>query len=191
MLYGIETDLAGAAGQPCDLDNLALSTLTVRADTRRLYRMRHVELPQHYFVSYANAHGMMQIIPSTGREWAGKLGLPYSTARLTQDPTYNVTIGTAYIDWLIRYWNGNVPLAAASYNGGMGNVQKWVRRYGDPRTNNVDTLEWIEQIPFGETRGYVQRVVENAAVYDRLNPHVPRYGPVHVSRHLGKSNRPG
>ncbi|MBW0144998.1 lytic transglycosylase domain-containing protein [Sphingomicrobium clamense] len=142
-------------------------------------------------VSHANAHGMMQIIPSTGREWARKVGLPYSTARLTQDPTYNVTIGTAYIDWLIRYWDGNVPLAAASYNGGMGNVQKWVNRYGDPRTNNVDTLEWIEQIPFGETRGYVQRVVENAAVYDRLNPYVPRYGPVHVSRHLGKSNRPG
>ena len=142
-------------------------------------------------VSHANAHGMMQIIPSTGREWAGKLGLPYSTARLTQDPTYNVTIGTAYIDWLIRYWNGNVPLAAASYNGGMGNVQKWVSRYGDPRSGGVDTLEWIEQIPFGETRGYVQRVVENAAVYDRLNPHVPRYGPVHVSRHLGKTNRPG
>ena len=142
-------------------------------------------------VSYANAHGMMQIIPSTGREWAGKLNLPYSTARLTQDPTYNVTIGTAYIDWLVRYWNGNVPLAAASYNGGMGNVQKWVNRYGDPRTNNVDTLAWIESIPFGETRGYVQRVVENAAVYDRLNPSVPRYGPIHVSRHLGKFNRPG
>lgn len=142
-------------------------------------------------VSYANAHGMMQIVPATGREWAGKLNIPYSTTRLTEDPTYNVTIGTAYIDWLVRYWNGNVPLAAASYNGGMGNVQKWVSRYGDPRTNNVDTLAWIESIPFGETRGYVQRVVENAAVYDRLNPSVPRYGPIHVSRHLGKFNRPG
>lgn len=142
-------------------------------------------------VSYANAHGMMQIVPATGQEWARKLGLPYSTARLTSDPAYNVQIGSAYIDWLTKYWRGNVPMAVASYNGGMGNVAKWVRTYGDPRTGSVDTVEWIEAIPFGETRGYVQRVVENAAVYDRLNPTVPRYGAIHVSRHLGKFNRPG
>ncbi|WP_265570609.1 lytic transglycosylase domain-containing protein [Sphingomicrobium nitratireducens] len=142
-------------------------------------------------VSHANAYGMMQLLPSTARDQARKLGVPYDFGRLTSDPDYNVRLGSAYLKWLVDYWNGNLPLAIASYNGGMGNAAKWVKRYGDPRSPGVDTVEWIEQIPFGETRSYVQRVIENAAVYDRLNPHVPRYGAVHVSRHLGKFNRPG
>lgn len=142
-------------------------------------------------VSHANAHGMMQIVPATGAEQARKLGLPFATAKLTNDAEFNVTVGSAYLQSLLRYWGGNEPLALASYNGGIGNVQKWVQRYGDPRTSGVDTLSWIEQIPFWETRGYVQRVIENSVVYDRLNASVPAYGAVHVSRHLGKTGRPG
>ena len=141
--------------------------------------------------SHANAFGMMQLLPGTARDQARRSGLPYDYGRLTSDPAYNVRLGSDYLALRLGQWDGNLALAAASYNAGHGNALKWVRRYGDPRTNQVDTLQWIESIPFSETRGYVQRVVENAAVYDRLNPYVPSYGAVHVSRHLGKSNRPG
>jgi soluble lytic murein transglycosylase len=79
-------------------------------------------------------------------------------------------------------------LAVASYNAGSGNVGKWVNRYGDPR-GQKDVLQWIEQIPFSETKAYVQRVIENSVVYDRMNPGSTA-GTVHVSNYLGKS-RPG
>ncbi len=142
-------------------------------------------------VSHANAHGMMQLLPATARDQARRSGLPYSYARLTQDPAYNVRLGSDYLALRLRNWDGAIMLAAASYNAGHGNAMKWVRRYGDPRNPGVDQLAWIERIPFGETRSYVQRVIENAAVYDRLNPYVPAYGTVHVSRHLGKPGQPG
>ncbi len=142
-------------------------------------------------VSHANAHGMMQLLPGTARDQARRSGLSYSYARLTQDPAYNVRLGSDYLALRLRNWDGAIMLAAASYNAGHGNAMKWVRRYGDPRDPGVDQLAWIENIPFGETRSYVQRVIENAAVYDRLNPYVPAYGAVHVSRHLGKPSRPG
>ena len=141
--------------------------------------------------SHANAFGMMQLLPGTARDQARRSGLPYDYARLTSDPAYNVRLGSDYLNLRLGQWGGNLALAAASYNAGHGNALKWVRRYGDPRTGQIDMLQWIESIPFSETRGYVQRVVENAAVYDRLNPYIPAYGAVHVSRHLGKGNRPG
>ena len=141
--------------------------------------------------SHANAFGMMQLLPGTARDQARRSGLPYDYGRLTSDPAYNVRLGSDYLALRLGQWDGNLALAAASYNAGHGNALKWVSRYGDPRSSGVDTLTWIESIPFSETRSYVQRVVENAAVYDRLNPYVPAYGAVHVSRHLGKSNRPG
>ena len=81
-------------------------------------------------------------------------------------------------------WNGNVPLAVASYNAGAGNVRKWVNRYGDPRRGK-NVLQWIEQIPFSETKGYVQRVIENTVVYDQMNPSTPS-ATVHVSSFLNK-----
>ncbi|MCM8556949.1 lytic transglycosylase domain-containing protein [Sphingomicrobium sediminis] len=145
----------------------------------------------NFAVSHANAHGMMQLLPATAREQARRMGLEYCYSCLRTDPAYNVRLGSGYFAWLSDYYDGNKVLAAAAYNGGMGNVNRWIRNNGDPRTSRVDTVEWIEKIPFMETRGYVQRVLENAAVYDRLNPYVPAYGAVHVSRHLGKTNRPG
>ncbi|HEY0164175.1 MAG TPA: lytic transglycosylase domain-containing protein, partial [Sphingomicrobium sp.] len=81
-----------------------------------------------------------------------------------------------------------VPLAVASYNAGAGNVRKWVRNYGDPR--HTDVLRWIERIPFMETRGYVQRVIENSVVYDSMRPTQAPQSAMHVSHYLGK-NRPG
>ena len=142
-------------------------------------------------VSHANAHGMMQLLPGTAQDQARRSGIGYDYGRLLSDPAYNVRLGSDYLALRLRNWDGNLALAAASYNAGHGNAMKWVRRYGDPRDPGVDTLSWIENIPFSETRSYVQRVVENAAVYDRLNPYVPAYGAVHVSRHLGKPSRPG
>ena len=129
---------------------------------------------------------MMQLMLPTAREQAGKMGVAYDWTRLTSDPAYNVMLGTAYFQRLLAMWDGNVPLAVASYNAGAGNVRKWVNRYGDPRHGNRDVLQWIEQIPFMETRGYVQRVIENSVVYDRMNPATPATNR-HVSAFLGKS----
>jgi soluble lytic murein transglycosylase len=141
-------------------------------------------------VSHANARGMMQLMPGTAREQARKSGVGYDYGRLTSDANYNVLLGSAYFQRLVNQWDGNYPLAVASYNAGAGNVRKWVRAYGDPR-GNVDIVSWIEKIPFEETRGYVQRVLENSVVYDRLNPSLPGPQPVHISAYLGKSSRPG
>ena len=139
-------------------------------------------------VSHAGARGMMQLMPGTAREQASKLGMAYDPSRLTTDPVYNVTIGTAYFQRMLNIWDGNAPLAIASYNAGSGNAGKWVNRFGDPRRGK-DVLQFIEQIPFSETKAYVQRVIENSVVYDRMNPSSPA-GTVHVSNYLGKS-RPG
>lgn len=139
-------------------------------------------------VSHAGARGMMQLMPGTAREQAGKMGMGYDAYRLTTDPSYNVMLGAAYFQRMLNIWDGSVPLAVASYNAGSGNVGKWVNRYGDPR-GQKDVLQWIEQIPFSETKAYVQRVIENSVVYDRMNPGSAA-GTVHVSNYLGKS-RPG
>jgi soluble lytic murein transglycosylase len=141
-------------------------------------------------VSHAGARGMMQLMPGTAREQADKMGYGYDGGRLTSDPNYNVMLGSAYFQRLLNQWDGSYPLAVASYNAGSGNVRKWVRAYGDPR-GNVDIVSWIEKIPFVETRGYVQRVLENTVVYDRLNPTLPGPQPVHISAYLGKTSRPG
>jgi soluble lytic murein transglycosylase len=135
-------------------------------------------------VSHAGARGMMQLMPGTAREQAGKMGVGYDGYRLITDPSYNVMLGTAYFQRMLNIWDGSVPLAVASYNAGSGNVGKWVRAYGDPR-GRTDVLNWIERIPYSETKAYVQRVIENSVVYDRMNPHNPPR-TVHVSNFLGK-----
>jgi soluble lytic murein transglycosylase len=121
-------------------------------------------------VSHAGARGMMQLMPGTAREVAGRLGLPYDLGRLTSDPSYNIQLGSSYVGTLMNQWGGNVVLTAASYNAGAGNVRRWINENGDPRMAGVDVLQWIEAIPFSETRGYVQRVIENSVVYDAMNP---------------------
>ena len=141
-------------------------------------------------VSHAGARGLMQLMPATAAEQAGKLGLGYDGSRLTGDPAYNVMLGSAYFQRLVNQWDGSYPLAVASYNAGAGNVRKWIRAYGDPRAPGGDMIGWIERIPFEETRGYVQRVLENSVVYDRLNPSQVPPQTVHLSYYLGKS-RPG
>ena len=139
-----------------------------------------------YAVSHAGARGLMQLMPGTAREQAGKLGVGYDPGRIT-DPSYNVLLGSAYFQRMLNTWGGSVPLAVASYNAGPGNVRKWINAYGDPRTRNVDVVGWIEAIPFAETKGYVQRVIENSVVYDQLNPASRPTSRLHVSTYLGKS----
>ena len=140
-------------------------------------------------LSHAGARGMMQLMPGTARETAGKLGLSYDLSRLTADPQYNIMLGSQYFADLMRRYGNYAPLAIAAYNAGPGNVNKWLRANGDPRTPSVDVIRWIEDIPFFETRNYVQRVLENAVVYDALNPQRAR-SPQNrrLSWYLGKSS---
>jgi soluble lytic murein transglycosylase len=142
-----------------------------------------------YAISHAGARGMMQLMVGTAREQAGKMGLGFDSYKLISEPSYNVALGSAYFQRMLNIWNGSVPLAVASYNAGSGNVGKWVRQYGDPR-GQVDVVKWIEAIPFTETRGYVQRVIENSVVYDSMRTPQPQQQAMHVSRYLGK-DRPG
>jgi soluble lytic murein transglycosylase len=121
-------------------------------------------------VSHAGARGYMQLMPGTAREVAVRLGMSYEQGRLTSDTDYNVMLGSTYFAGLLNSFGGSYPLAVAAYNAGPGNVRKWIRQYGDPRTAQVDMIEWIESIPFFETRNYVQRVLENAVVYDLMHP---------------------
>ena len=136
--------------------------------------------------SSANAQGLMQLVPATAAEQAGKLGLPASTARLTSDPTYNVTLGSAYFNRLKGNFAGSHVLAVAGYNAGPGNVRKFLAANGDPRAGE-DVIDWIEAIPLSETRNYVQRVLENAVVYDLLHPQTATMPATNrLSAYLGK-----
>jgi len=114
--------------------------------------------------SGANAHGLMQLLPSTARATARQVGMTYDRASLT-DPSYNTTLGSAYLANLIDEFNGSYVLGVASYNAGDFNARDWIADWGDPRSANVDVVDWIELIPFSETRNYVQRVMENLQVY--------------------------
>jgi soluble lytic murein transglycosylase len=143
-------------------------------------------------VSHAGARGMMQLMAPTARSTARKMGLSYDLGRLTRDADYNIMLGSQYFASLMDDWAGNAPLAIASYNAGPGNVRRWIAANGDPRMPGVDVVRWIEDIPFTETRGYVQRVLENAVVYDAINPAQARAPAlVRLSTYLGKSSRPG
>ena len=141
-------------------------------------------------VSHAGARGLMQLMPATAREQSGKIGLAYSQAALTTDPNMSIMLGSSYFQRVYANY-GSYPLAVAAYNAGGGNVNKWLRANGDPRTSAVDIVDWVEAIPYQETRNYVQRVLENAVVYDLMNPgRAKSRGAARLSWYLGK-NRPG
>ena len=115
--------------------------------------------------SRAGARGLMQLIPSTAKITAKKERLPYRRSALLDDPVYNMTIGSAHLSHLFERFDGSWLMTFAAYNAGAGRVNQWIGRYGDPRSPNIDPIDWIENIPFSETRNYVQRVMENAQVY--------------------------
>ena len=127
-------------------------------------------------VSHAGARGLMQLMPGTAREQAGKQGMQYLSADLIDSPSYNMQLGDGYFARMLSYYGGAYPLAIAAYNAGPGNVNKWLRANGDPRTGGIDWITWIERIPIYETKNYVQRVIENAAVYEQLYPNRNPYG---------------
>jgi soluble lytic murein transglycosylase len=116
-------------------------------------------------VSTANALGLMQVTPEAGRYVAKKFGVSFDQKRLMSDPVYNTQMGAAELGDLLQDYRGSYILAFAGYNAGRGRVREWVQRYGDPRDANVDPIDWVERIPFSETRNYVQRVLENLQVY--------------------------
>ena len=121
-------------------------------------------------VSHAGARGLMQIMPATAKRVAKKYKLPYRRKNLTTDTEYNLQLGQAYLSGLLEQYNGSYVLSLAAYNAGLKRANRWIKRNGDPRDKNVDAIDWVEMIPYRETRNYVQRVIENLHVYrKRLN----------------------
>ncbi len=116
-------------------------------------------------VSPAGARGLMQLMPGTADGVSGKLGLPYSRDRLTSDPVYNVTLGSAYLAGLVERFGPAPVLVTVGYNAGPSRAASWSAQFGDPRTQDVDVIDWIELIPFRETQNYVMRVTESVMVY--------------------------
>ena len=151
-----------------DVDGGPLETALVLSVTRQ----ESLFNPQA--ISPAGARGLMQLLPVTASKVAKGLKISYSRARLLSDPDYNVRLGSAHLDELIRKFDGSFAMAVAAYNAGERRVKSWIRDNGDPRKGEVDEIDWIEMIPFDETRNYVQRVLENLVVYrERLAPLPP------------------
>lgn len=116
-------------------------------------------------ISPAGARGLMQLMPGTARLVAGQLGMEYDRARLTTDWQYNAVLGQRYLADQILRFGGSYAMAAAAYNAGPHRVDQWIAEYGDPRFQTVDLIDWLETIPFEETRNYVQRIMEGLYVY--------------------------
>jgi soluble lytic murein transglycosylase len=116
-------------------------------------------------ISTAKAMGLMQVTPEAGRDTAKRVGAVYDVKRLLSDPVYNVQMGAAELAGLFEDYRGSYILTFAGYNAGRGRVHEWIARYGDPRNAQIDPIDWVERIPFQETRNYVERVLENLQVY--------------------------
>ncbi|HVC63530.1 MAG TPA: lytic transglycosylase domain-containing protein [Acetobacteraceae bacterium] len=116
-------------------------------------------------VSSSGALGLMQLMPFTADAVAQQLGVGTSLVALTRDPERNMRLGTEYLRQMLNRFGGSLPLAVAAYNAGPHRVEQWLAQNGDPRVGPVDMIDWIEQIPVGETRNYVQRVLENITIY--------------------------
>ena len=116
-------------------------------------------------VSPVGARGLMQVMPRTAEEVSGWLGVDYSESRLLSDPVYNTVLGAAYLERLARQFDGNAVMMAAGYNAGPSRPVRWMEERGDPRRGEMDIIDWIEHIPFTETRNYVMRVTESLPIY--------------------------
>jgi soluble lytic murein transglycosylase len=116
-------------------------------------------------VSPAGARGLMQVMPETARMMANKLGKGFDRNRLTSDPAYNAALGSAYLKQLLEEFGPSIALIASGYNAGPGRPRAWVEQFGDPRRADVDVVDWVEMIPFTETRTYVMRVAESIVIY--------------------------
>jgi soluble lytic murein transglycosylase len=137
--------------------------------------------------SPSGARGLMQLMPATAKVVAKEEHLQFSASRL-DDPGYNMRLGTAYLGNLIDRFGGSYALAIAAYNAGPTHAREWIEQYGDPRDPNVDPIDWVEKIPFSETRNYVQRVLENTQVYRSRLAHGP--APLKIAGDLARPNSP-
>jgi soluble lytic murein transglycosylase len=139
-------------------------------------------------VSGPGARGLMQLMPESARTDASMAGLEYRPNDLLSDTDYNMRLGQVELSNNLNNWTGSYILAAAAYNAGPGNARKWMAAYGDPRNSSVDPIDWIEHIPFDETRNYVMRVIENMEVYrDRISG---RSEPLRILTDIYKPNAP-
>jgi len=116
-------------------------------------------------VSTAGARGLMQIMPATAKTLSRNLKLRYSRDRLTSDKKYNLTLGQSYLADMVKTFDGSYVLALASYNAGPSRARRWIKEFGDPQKQGIDVIDWIEFVPFRETRNYIQRVLENLQIY--------------------------
>jgi soluble lytic murein transglycosylase len=146
-------------GLPEDIDTSGLEKALAFAITRQESEFNQAD------VSSAGATGIFQVMPDTGKDAAKMLHIPYDKNAWKSDPRYNVRLGTAYVNNLVKNYDGNYVMAIAGYNAGPGRIHDWVKVYGDPRSSDIDIVDWMERIPFSETRNYVQRVLENLQVY--------------------------
>lgn len=164
-------DTAEKRGFPLDLfnfpkDGLPEETKLASIDVAAVYAIARQESRfQVDAVSSAGARGLMQLMPATAKETAGKIGVGYSKSRLTSDAEYNALLGSTYLKAQLDRYDGSLVLAAAAYNAGGGNANKWMKLFGDPRSDKIDPVVWVELIPVLETRNYVKRVVGNYLVY--------------------------
>jgi soluble lytic murein transglycosylase len=116
-------------------------------------------------MSPAKAVGLMQVTPVAAKDTCKRYKCTYDFKRLKNDVGYNLQIGAAELGGVLNEYRGSYILTFAAYNAGRGSVREWISRYGDPRDPGVDPIDWVERIPFSETRNYVQRVMENLQVY--------------------------
>lgn len=120
-----------------------------------------------HVVSPAGARGLMQIMPATAKQVARKKKKKFAPEMLTADPEFNIEVGSAYFSEMVKRFDGSYILAIAAYNAGPTNVRRWIKAIGSPEDEDIDPIDWIEMIPFNETRNYVQRVLENLHIYRR------------------------
>ena len=163
-------NMADQRGTPLDLFSFPKDGLPdsaqLAAERAAVYAIaRQESMFQIDAVSSAGARGLMQLMPGTARDVAREVGVDYSPGKLVSDAAYNALLGSTYLGAQLDRYGGSLLLAAAAYNAGPGNADKWIKAYGDPRAGNVDPVIWVELIPFQETRTYVKRVLGNYLVY--------------------------
>ena len=149
--------------------NIKLNTINNNVDTSFILAIAKQE--SEFFInakSRSGALGLVQVMPNTAKLTAKKIGIKYDKNKLLNDTEYNLLIGSQYLSSLINYYKGSIVLAIAGYNAGPTNVNKWIKLHGDPRGKHINFIDWIESIPFKETRNYVQRVIENYVVYQKV-----------------------
>jgi len=144
--------------------DLAEADLRVPPDLALAIARRESEF-DHRVTSHADARGLMQVLPATGAHTARRIGVDFDESRLTTDAAYNAVLGAGYLEELSDLFDGTLSLVSAGYNAGPGRPRRWIQEHGDPRDPATDPVDWVERIPFTETRNYVMRVTEAVVIY--------------------------